>query len=112
MNGRGIPTMGISPVTMDILIIVDNIIGTINPKARSIVIKFFIVNATNKSLKNNKIYKINNIVAPKNPHSSHKTEKIKSVLLSGKNLSLFCVPFKNPLPNKPPDPIAIIDCSI
>ena len=32
--------------------------------------------------------------APTNPHSSHSTEKIKSVRASGKNESLFCVPLQ------------------
>ena len=47
--------------------------------------------------------------APINPNSSHITEKIKSVCCSGKKASLVCVPSKNPLPVRPPDPMAILD---
>ncbi len=50
--------------------------------------------------------------APKNPHSSHNTANIKSVRHSGKKRSLFCVPRNNPLPLMPPDPTAIVACSI
>ena len=46
---------------------------------------------------------------PKNPNSSPITEKIKSVLCMGTKLSPVCVPFKNPLPKNPPEPIAILD---
>ena len=46
---------------------------------------------------------------PINPHSSPIVQKIKSVLCSGTKLNFVCVPFKNPLPNKPPEPIAIFD---
>ena len=38
-----------------------------------------------------------------------KTEKIKSVLCFGTKSYLACVPFRNPLPKKPPAPIAIFD---
>ena len=63
-------------------------------------------------LKNNSKYNIKRVTAPKNPDSSHSTEKIKSVRLSGKKSNLFCVPFPNPFPYKFPEPIAIFDCSI
>ena len=47
---------------------------------------------------------VNKIIIPKNPHSSPNAEKIKSVLDSGKNDSLDCVPAEIPLPQKPPLP--------
>ena len=49
-------------------------------------------------------------ITPKNPVSSAKTEKIKSVCFSGRKLSRLWVPANNPLPQNPPDPIAILDC--
>ena len=48
---------------------------------------------------------------PKNPHSSPTVQNIKSVLCSGTKSNLVCVPFRNPFPNNPPDPIAIFDCN-
>ena len=50
-----------------------------------------------------------NIKLPKNPHSSPIVQKIKSVLCSGTKSKRVCVPFTNPFPNKPPEPIAIFD---
>ena len=52
-------------------------------------------------------YSVNNIMTPKKPNSSERTENIKSVPLSGKNSNCDCVPFKKPFPNKPPEPTAI-----
>ena len=46
---------------------------------------------------------------PKNPHSSPTVQNIKSVLCSGTKSNLVWVPFRNPLPKNPPDPIAILD---
>jgi len=46
---------------------------------------------------------------PINPHSSAKTEKMKSDALSGRNPRWLWGPFKNPIPNIPPPPIAIFD---
>ena len=56
--------------------------------------------------------KLNNKITdadPKKPHSSEMVVKIKSVSCSGTNFPLVWVPFKNPLPKNPPDPIAIFD---
>ena len=46
---------------------------------------------------------------PRNPSSSAKTEKIKSVDCSGTKSSCDWEPFVRPLPVKPPEPIAIFD---
>ena len=43
----------------------------------------------------------------RNPSSSPTVQKMKSVSCSGTNLSLVWVPFRNPLPCKPPEPMAI-----
>ena len=107
MRGNGIPTIGRRPVTMQILIIVDSNMGRSKPAQKSCKKGLLRRAIEIMILKNNIAYsKITNN-APARPHSSHKTEKIKSVLLSGKNNNLFCVPFKNPLPKKPPEPIEI-----
>ena len=45
---------------------------------------------------------------PKKPHSSPTVQKIKSVLCSGTKLNLVCVPCKKPLPENPPEPMAIL----
>ena len=45
---------------------------------------------------------------PTKPHSSPTVQNIKSVSCSGTKLNLVCVPFKNPLPKTPPEPIAIL----
>ena len=56
-----------------------------------------------------KKYKNNNTKLPINPHSSENTAKIKSVCFSGINSKCVCVPFKNPLPESPPEPMAMVD---
>ncbi len=43
------------------------------------------------------------------PHSSTKVVKMKSVCFSGRKFSDDCVPFRKPLPNMPPEPMAIFD---
>ena len=45
---------------------------------------------------------------PKKPNSSAKEAKIKSVCRSGKKFKCDCVPSLTPLPQKPPDPTAIV----
>ena len=49
------------------------------------------------------------MTTPKNPVSSAKTEKIKSVCFSGKKLSRLWVPASKPFPQNPPEPMAILD---
>ena len=44
---------------------------------------------------------------PRKPHSSPMVQKMKSVLCSGTNPNVVWVPFRNPLPKRPPEPIAI-----
>ena len=46
---------------------------------------------------------------PEKPHSSPIVLKIKSVCCSGTKSPFVWVPWRNPLPFKPPEPIAIID---
>ena len=59
-------------------------------------------------LTSREMYNIINTIHPENPHSSAKTQKIKSVFCSGTclNLSLLKVPFKNPFPKISPEPTA------
>src|SRR6266850_492452 len=47
-------------------------------------------------------------VTPMKPSSSPTTAKMKSVCCSGRNASRFCGPARNPLPNSPPEPIALV----
>ena len=47
--------------------------------------------------------------SPSSPNSSPITAKMKSVERSGRNSRCACVPFIQPLPNRPPEPIAIFD---
>ena len=49
------------------------------------------------------------MAGPTKPHSSPTVQNIKSVLCSGTKLNLVWVPCRNPFPNKPPEPIAILD---
>jgi len=42
-------------------------------------------------------------------HSSPTVQKIKSVLCSGTKLYFVCVPWRNPLPQNPPEPMAMRD---
>lgn len=63
-------------------------------------------------LKMIKLISSNKSKLPIMPNSSLKTEKIKSVVLSGKNSSWDCVPFNQPLPVKPPEPWAMVDWMI
>ena len=44
---------------------------------------------------------------PRKPSSSPTVQKMKSVSCSGTNFNFVCVPFKKPLPCKPPEPMAI-----
>src|SRR5437667_12740937 len=57
------------------------------------------------SVRNNNI----TIMEPAKPNSSPTMQKIKSVHCSGINFSCVCVPCRNPLPHKPPEPIATLD---
>ena len=57
-------------------------------------------------------YNISNKIEPIKPNSSEKSVNIKSVCFSGKNSKYPWVPFKKPLPVRPPDPTAIFDCII
>ena len=59
-----------------------------------------------------KTYKRRSETDPIKPNSSENNVKIKSVCFSGKKSRYPWVPFKNPLPNKPPEPTAILDCII
>ena len=36
-------------------------------------------------------------------------QKMKSVLCSGTKFMVVCVPFMKPWPNRPPEPMAILD---
>ena len=45
---------------------------------------------------------------PSRPNSSEKAAKMKSVVRSGMNSRWVCVPCMNPLPNTPPEPMAIM----
>ena len=47
--------------------------------------------------------------APTNPHSSEITEKMKSVCCWGRKFRPLWVPWRKPLPARPPEPIAIFD---
>ena len=58
----------------------------------------------------NIINKVMMMHAPMKPFSSPSAVNMKSVFFSGKKSSDDCVPFKNPFPQKPPDPTAIFDC--
>ena len=48
-------------------------------------------------------------VTPMKPSSSPTTAKMKSVCCAGRNANRFCVPSVYPLPNHPPEPMAICD---
>ncbi len=49
------------------------------------------------------------MTTPRNPSSSPTTGKMKSVCWAGRNARRFWGPWVNPLPRKPPDPMAIFD---
>ena len=55
-------------------------------------------------------YKPKNVNVPTNPNASPSDVKIKSVFCSGTYFPLVWVPFKKPLPQNPPDPMAILLC--
>ena len=46
---------------------------------------------------------------PSRPHSSPRTEKMKSVWCSGMKSRWICVPLSQPLPASPPEQIAMVD---
>ena len=48
-------------------------------------------------------------IVPRKPHSSPTVQKMKSVCRSGTKPYLICVPSRNPLPQNPPEPMAIFD---
>ena len=109
MNGRGIPTTGKSPIVMEILMntCMNRQHATQYPYTRidrsvcfSALCIILSIRVKNSASKPND---------PKNPHSSPMVQKMKSVLCSGTNLNLVCVPWRYPLPEKPPDPMAILD---
>ena len=112
MSGKGIPTIGNNPITMQMLMSAERIRGMIIPMASACTKLFLIAHASMSMRIKSAVYKARIISPPKKPSSSAMTEKIKSVRHSGKNCSLFCVPCKKPLPVMPPDPMAILDCSI
>ena len=63
--------------------------------------------AMRKLIKTRPAYKASSAITPKNPSSSASTQKMKSVGASGRMPSVCCVPWNRPLPNRPPDPMAI-----
>ena len=110
MNGKGAPTTGKKPITIPTLTITyrnnvrlrvpDRILPKLSVAFTEIVKPR---NAINK-------YKDSRSKTPRNPNSSPKAEKIKSVECSGTKPSFDCVPLNKPFPKNPPDPRAILDC--
>ena len=66
--------------------------------------------AIRKHIRMSDTYRASRAATPKNPSSSASTQKMKSVGASGKKPCVDCVAFKSPLPNSPPDPMAIWAC--
>ncbi len=54
-------------------------------------------------------YRASRVITPIQPHSSLSTEKMKSVVCSGRKSRCAWLPCPQPLPLKPPEPIAILD---
>lgn len=109
ISGNGIPITGNNPIVIPILTAKwkNNMDATAYPyirlnfdRCRSARIIIRIIKPIIKTITR---------VLPTKPHSSPTVQKIKSVLCSGTNLNLVCVPFKNPLPANPPEPMAILD---
>ena len=109
INGNGTPTTGIIPITIPILINT----WLKNIDIRPITINFVNIDLVLIAIASELIitmkYNIIKIKPPIKPSSSVKKEKMKSVVYSGRKLKWLCVPFNNPFPQNPPDPIAILD---
>ncbi len=54
------------------------------------------------------VYSASSSSTPIRPSSSEYTAKMKSVCASGRKSSLAWVPSSQPLPNRPPEPMAIL----
>ena len=89
MSGSGIPTIGISPITMQILIIVETIVCSKSPTANNWLIGIVMLPICDKNRKNKIAYRAITSNAPSRPNSSQITAKIKSVRPSGKKDNLF-----------------------
>lgn len=97
-NGRGMPTAGSMSVTMPMLMMVERAMGARRPIASSWSSNRDACSEINSSLVKRDKKSKSTSIAPIKPHSSHTTENIKSVRASGKNESLFWVPFMRPFP--------------
>ncbi len=80
-----------------------------SPKATRLLNESLALVATRITRRNRNRKSVSATVTPMNPSSSPTTAKMKSVCCSGRNASRFWVPAVKPLPNQPPDPIAIFD---
>ena len=88
-RGKGIPTVGRIPVTIPTFMHVDSTIGHNTPIPINCSKKLGICNMIYISLINKKENNSKTRSVLTKPHSSHKTEKIKSVRDSGRNASRF-----------------------
>ena len=111
MNGNGSPVTGISPIVIAIFTVTWNKKIVAAPIVTSVTNgSSFVLHIDDARHKNN----ANNtrIVAhPTKPNCSPSTLKIKSVCPSGKKARFVCVPLPNPFPVRPPEPMAVMDCS-
>ena len=110
-NGSGIPVMGMRLIVMPTLMMTCTNQLPARPKATRLAKESLARVATRMIRRNRKRKRTNAVVTPRNPSSSPTTAKMKSVCCSGRNASRFCVPCVYPLPVRPPEPIAIRDCS-
>ena len=106
-KGRGIPVTGPNPIVINKLIIIWNkkveaIPITIRDSKLVLAIVAVLISFLIKKKNKNKT-----IMHPTKPNSSPKALNIKSVCCSGINCKLVSLPCSKPVPNNPPEPIAI-----
>ena len=105
-NGRGMPVIGMIPMTMPTLTTSWNRIIDAIPRRRwcrrdpsSASPRRAPARAGRRRGEHNH--------APMNPSSSARMANTKSVVLDGQEALAFCVPLVRPFPNQPPEPTAI-----
>src|SRR5260370_25647770 len=110
ISGSGIPVTGRSPICMPTLMTTWKMKNAIRVSTRNVPPRSRADFATASDSRTRNRYNVNTTLTPTEPHSSPRTEKMKSVCRAGRYSRLTCVPCRNPLPVMPPDPLAIFAC--
>src|SRR4051795_2516850 len=110
ISGKGIPVTGSKPIGIKTLIRMLKMKKQISDRTRNVPPRSRDAFATDRDSTIRNRYNVSTTLTPTKPHSSPRTEKMKSVCRAGRYSRLTCVPCRNPLPVMPPEPVAILAC--